>query len=117
MNSFRAPSEYEQRLVVKLLEPPLVGREALLQQLSAATVSQWAGDRSLEFIVPNTAPPAATRSAIPTEGQFEDVDAATIHVLLHLKDGRLHILEIFKENGSAVEQLPDPSSLRLFRPE
>ena len=70
---------------------------------------------NLEWDV-GTSPLANSNFRIPVEGEFEDVDGVTIHILLHVVNGLVTELEVYKEDGSLVECLPKPESLRLFSP-
>ncbi len=54
---------------------------------------------------------------VPTEGEYEDPDGVTVHVLLHLAGERAKELEFFREDGCRVQTWPDPVSIRVFAPE
>jgi hypothetical protein len=60
---------------------------------------------------------AITKSRIPVEGEVEDVDGTIIHILLHVVDGRVKDLQVYKDDSSAVVEMPRAEQLRLFRPE
>jgi hypothetical protein len=39
---------------------------------------------------------------IPVEAEYEDLDRVTVHVLLHVIDGRLNEIEVYREDSAAV---------------
>lgn len=84
--TLRLLTTYERDLVLKLLAALRDGGD-VSEQLNDALVSRWA-----------------------------DVDDVPIHVLLHVKNGKLHILKIFKEDGSDVIRMPSAADLEIFRP-
>jgi len=40
---------------------------------------------------------------VPVEAELEDVDGVTIHVLLHVVQGFLNELEVFREDGGLIQ--------------
>jgi hypothetical protein len=54
---------------------------------------------------------------IPVEGEAKDGDGVAIHLLLHVVNGRpveLEIyLEIYKDDGSSVKEMPPASAFAL----
>jgi hypothetical protein len=50
---------------------------------------------------------------IPVEGEAEDKDGVAIHVLLHVVNGRPIELDIFKNDGSPVKEMPPASAFGL----
>jgi hypothetical protein len=110
----RPLTNYEKQLVIKLLEALPSGAQYSVQ-LDSVLVSPWAGDSSLKFEFRETVGSVDNEIGIPVEGEFKDVDGVPIHVLLHVKDGKLHILEIYKENGSEVVRMPPAAGLEVVR--
>ena len=113
---FRKLTDIERRIVDRLLAEDFPGREAILKQINQSVVKQLDEDGSLEFDV-GMSPIAVSKFRIPVEGATEDVDGIPIHILLHVIDGRIKELEVYKEDSSAVIKMPDPEQLRLFRPQ
>lgn len=111
----RSLTDYEQQLAIKLLEALPNGAQ-YLEQLNSVQVSRWAGDSSLKFEFREDVGSVDNEMGIPVEGEFKDVDGVPIHVLMHVKDGKLHILEIYKENASEVIRMPPAADLQIFRP-
>jgi hypothetical protein len=48
------------------------------------------------------------------EAEFEDRDGVTVHILLHVMDGFLNELEIFREDSGRVQRPSTPKDLRLL---
>ena len=57
---------------------------------------------------------AAVTKRIPVEAEAKDQDGVDIHMLLHVVDGRPAELEIFKDDGSSIKELPEPSAFELI---
>lgn len=113
----RELTDEESRLTDRLLDGDFPGRDAILQQIKSSRVKEWDDHNgSLEFDV-GPSPLAFTKSRIPVEGEFEDVDGITIHLLLHVVDGRVKDLEVYKDDSSAIVKMPGAEQLRLFRPD
>jgi len=112
----RKLSDYEKKLLERLLSNDFAGRDPVAAQIEDALVRQLDAHGCLDFEV-SAGPPAFTRFRVPVEGEFEDEDGITIHVLLHIVNHRVKTLEIYKEDLSEVRRMPDPSELRLFNPE
>jgi hypothetical protein len=113
--SFRQATDQEQGLLEKLLEPIFPGRSELLDQLKTVTVNTIDEDGSLELQC-DVCHPAQVMCRIPTEGECKDSDGVVIHVLLHVVDGMMCELELFKEDGSLVSTFPNPHDLLLVTP-
>jgi hypothetical protein len=114
---FRMLTDEESRLIDRLLEEEFQGRDAILRQIENSRVKDWDDHNgSLEFDV-GPSPPALTKSRIPVEGEFEDYDGVKTHVLLHVVDGRIRDLELYKDDSSKIIKMPKPAEVRLFRPE
>ncbi len=112
---FRELTDYERRVIDKLLEGDFPGRAALSEQITNSLVRELDADGCLEFDV-RTDVKAIVKDRIPTEGEYDDIDSITVHILLHVVDGKVNELEIYKDDGSQVIQMPAPTTLRLFRP-
>src|SRR5712692_10291272 len=108
--TFRQLTTTESRLVDKLLSEDFFGREAIREQISTSLVRQIDSNGSLEFKVP-VGPVAHTNFRVPVQGDFEDIDGVTIHVLLHVVNGRVNELEVYKDASSAVSEMPEPEKL------
>ena len=101
---FRRPTAAEQALLDKLLAPTFPGSNELRAQLEGLDVRIIDEDGGLE-LRPGPGPYAEVLDRIPVEGELLDRDGVKAHVLLHVIDGRLHELEVYKEDGSRMFQL------------
>ena len=80
-------------------------------QASRATVRQIDADGSLEFWVTGGVPAEVVRR-IPVEAEAVDSDGATIHLLLHVVDGLMNELELYRDGGGTVRRMPAAEDLR-----
>ncbi|EPE97327.1 DUF6984 family protein [Rhizobium grahamii] len=115
--AWRPLTPNERRLVEKLLSREFAGCEALRLQLETARVSAIDKEGSLQFRV--SGPPAAVAFRVPTEGYYFDKSGVdfrpAVNVLLHIVDGKLHELEVYKDDGSPVELLPEQLDVTALR--
>ena len=111
----RHPTNDERSILERLLEGDFPGRDELHEQIESCLVEPIDDHGSLRFLV-GTDVRAPVKSRIPTEGETEDEDGVTIHVLLHVVEGQVNELEVYKDDSSKLLRKPNPSRLRLFRP-
>lgn len=115
---FRQPTEWEQKVLTKLLELPFQGCNELRQQLDGLHVKQIDENGSLNFEVASESRTPYERG-LAVEATCSDVDNqnlsdSKIHLLLHLRDGKMWMLEIYKDDSSPVKGDPDPNDFQLF---
>lgn len=110
---FRRASPRQKRHLGRLLEAEFPGRKEIVRQVRYAKVRQLDENGSLEFYVPRGSS-AQVKRRIPVEGQFCDADGVMIHMLLHVVDGMVEELEIYKDDSSLVTELPLPKELELL---
>lgn len=110
---FRPLSTMERRLLDPLLRPEFSGKEDLVKQLASAEVRRIDVDGSLQFRI-RGGPPAAVNRRIPVEAELEDSDGVTIHLLLHVLDGYLNELEIYREDSLPIKGEIRPEELRTL---
>jgi hypothetical protein len=113
--SSRALTKYETHLIGRLVER-LPERDIYLRQIESARAEPWAGDESIKLTLPEGAPSVCLRTGMPAEGEFRDADGVVAHVLLHVQDGHLRVLEIFKEDGSSVAKMPELENFKVIAP-
>jgi hypothetical protein len=106
----------DRALVGRILERPFPGRDELLRQLDLAAV-RWIDGRTspaLVFDVSDLAESAPVEQRTPLEATYvaDDVDGGQIYFVLHVKNGYLSELEIFRSDGEAVIILPDAAALK-----
>jgi len=108
--NYRPMAEWEYRLIQRLLEADFPGRNALREQLNDVQVRSIDDNGSLG-IVCNVGTRAAVEKRVPVEGEAIDCDGTSIHYLLHVVEGQMNELEVFKEDSSSVMQHPDPGDV------
>ncbi len=113
---FREPKVGERKIFDRLLEPKFLGRDALRDQLRDCLVKVIDQNGNLKILVrPDVR--AHVKYRIPVEGEFEDRDGVTAHVLLHVVEGKADELEVYKDvTTSKLLSGLDPSRLELFCP-
>jgi hypothetical protein len=111
--SFRPLNADEMELLKKLLDHDFPGRDVLRRQLSSVTGRQVDENGSIELKTAENER-AEVQSASPTEGTCADIDGVPIAVMLHVKEGKLHLLEIFKEDGSEIQRAPKAETLAAY---
>ena len=114
-SEYRTLKPEERGLIEKLLEEDFPGRNELRKQLDSVTARQLDDDGNLTLRVAG-GPPAPVRWRVPTEGWCNDTDGMEIQVLLHVVDGMMKELEIYKLDGSKVLRSPKPEDMGLFQP-
>ena len=110
---FRSLSEAEKNILAVLLGAEFPGNRALAEQVAHARARQIDPEGSLEFSVEG-GPPAEVVRRVPVEAELEDSDGVTIHVLLHVLDGFMNELEIFREDSGPIRRLLPPEDLRVL---
>ena len=107
-------SEYETGLAKALIDTKdFTGRSEIAEQLAIAEVQEIDPDGSLRFVVPSlTRAPVKVR--IPVEGQFVDTDGIHGHLLLHVVNGRVAELEVYKDDSSRVIRKPRPEDIEVI---
>jgi hypothetical protein len=110
---FRALTTGELRIVQRLLQEAFEGRDDLISQLRDAHVRRIDDNGSLAFRVGG--PSAVQISArVPVEGEAPDVDGVPIHVLLHVVDGRLAELELYRNDLGTILEFPKAENLSVM---
>lgn len=92
-----APEEID--LLLALLSVSFPGCDALRQQIHNCKVRVLDDDGSLQ-LMPIAQSAADVRCRVPVEAVTVDSDGIPIHILLHVVDGYLNELEIYKEDLS-----------------
>ena len=114
---FRSPSETELRILSRLLELPFYGRAQLVQQLHGLRVKRIDRDGSLQLEVTSEARTPynglAVEARCPDSGTLCQTDPH-INLLLHLRDGKMWMLEIYRDDSLPIKAEPDPKRFELF---
>ncbi len=114
---FRDMQPRERELIRKLLEPVFPGRDELSQQLETAKVRTIDNNGSVEFSISSPTRADHVKYVVPTEGEYEDLDGITVHVLLYMVGEKPKGLDFYREDNGQVQTWPDPGSVRVFAPE
>ena len=113
----RQLSPWERDVLEALLAVPFPGAEELKEQLGSVKVAEEYGgdDPSVIFsVAQHAALPAPVKRRIPVEAEGLDEDGATIQVLLHVIDGFVWELEVYRPDGEPMQCVPDARSLAPY---
>jgi hypothetical protein len=101
--------------VERLLSSPFPGVDSLRQQLPMLEAkTENHGDMLAITFAPRSGLAAATvRGRVPVEAEGIDADGEILHFLLHVRDGVLAEVEIFREDGGEIREFPLSSSLSV----
>lgn len=113
---FRDLTTFENELISHLLSQGFPGRDDLADQLAHSRVRRIDENDSLEIQTDPQVKASAVKSRVPTEGEAEDSDGITIHFLLHVVNGTVAELEVYKEDNSRVVTWPSVDTIRVFAP-
>jgi hypothetical protein len=114
----RPPSPLEQDVILKLLSLDFVGSKELVEQLDDLTV--WQVDENGSLLMEVGSPINAIGiDGVVAEAIYRDLDTSEsnpirVNILLHVKQGRLWMLEIYKDDGSRIGKKPIPEEFALF---
>ena len=111
-HTFRDLTTHEQGIIDRLLEKAFPGRDEICEQMKNCLVRIIDEDESLEFLVKSDVK-AKVKRRIPVEAECQDTDGVLIHILIHVIDGKVNELEIYKEDGSPIIESLDPSRLKV----
>lgn len=110
----RPLDDCERAVLERLLSESFPGRNALEEQSRDIQARRIDADGSLAFAPNPDAPPADVARRIPVEAETEDVDGVIIHVLLHVLNGYMSELEIYREDSARVVRPIQPETLRTI---
>ncbi|MFA1625560.1 hypothetical protein ACDY96_23095 [Rhizobium mongolense] len=117
--SWRALFKREVLITEKLLSQDFPGCHELRMQLLSARVSPIDRQGSLQFRI--VGPAALVKTRVPTEAYYFDGpnrdSGPAVHLLIHVVEGKLHELEVYKDDDTAITVLPadiDLTKLHLF---
>lgn len=110
VEDLRPPSTTESDLLQRLLSANFHGAEALIRQLATTLVEPIDRDGSLRLKPVNPTPATVSRR-IPVEATYADADGVLVHVLVHVINGVLDELEVYREDSGAVVVAPSDASV------
>jgi hypothetical protein len=99
--TIRPIDTYEHDFLRKLLSATFSGRDQLAEQVNCASVHAIDDNGSLRFTV-NSTTIAPVIQRIPVEAQCLDSDNVVIHALLHVVDGKISELEIYRDDSQPI---------------
>jgi len=99
-------------LLARLLDAGFPGRDELAFLLQRVLVRTIDEDGGLE-IHSQTDGKAPVVKRVPVEAEAKDDDGVTIHMLLHVVEGKPVELEFFREDGATVKRMPPASAFGL----
>jgi hypothetical protein len=107
----------ERQIIERLLQDPFPGWDELRAQIFKSRVEpiDEYGDEygSLQFEVED-GPKAKVTQRVPVDARANDSDGVPIEFLLHVVDGVVRELEIYKADGSPIVRHPVASDLQEF---
>ncbi|MBN2211359.1 MAG: hypothetical protein JW709_08190 [Sedimentisphaerales bacterium] len=101
-DKFREISPTERALIRCLLSINFKGRDNIKHQLDSALVRRIDDDGSLEFKIVDVIP-ADVSQRVPVECWCKDIDGMQIEILLHVVNGIVNELEIFRGDGGTIQ--------------
>jgi hypothetical protein len=105
----------EKEVIQRLLAPEFPGVQELRAQLQVLKAKEIDDDGGLELVTTEESR-APVKWRVPTEAECADSDGGRIHILLHVVDGRMCELELYREDAKRVLRFPCASDLELFGP-
>jgi hypothetical protein len=109
----RPPSRVESALLEKLLSNQFEGRDDLVTQLPGLHVRNLDINGSLKLL-PQAGVAASVSRRIPVEGEVVDTDGVNVHILLHVLEGYLDELEIFREDSQPLRASINPPMMSVL---
>lgn len=108
-------SKDEKFLLLHLLSVSFPGCKELQQQIEKTQVLYECENCStIELVVDSSAAKAQVKRRIPVEGESIDEDGIKIHFLIHVINGYLSEVEIFREDSARIQKKPEISSIKTM---
>lgn len=108
-SEWRPLTDRERAILDRLFECDFVDRDELRPQLDGLTckvIDKYEDDYgSLEFRLDGRGAPTGMGCPL-VEGEYRDEDGVPISIVLHVRDGQLWELEIFKADGGRIIKTP-----------
>lgn len=109
----RAATAAETAVLKELVNATVDEGHVLLKQIESVKVRPIDSDGSLELVPPPDSPKAAVVGRVPVEGEVEDHDGIVVHVLLHVVDGLVAELEIYRDDLKQPRWMLAPNQMRI----
>ena len=112
----RPINESERQILDRLLHVDFPGAAELRVQAARSQIDRLdiAGGPVFEFNFSNDVVRASVSYPVPVEAEGVDQDGARMHLLLHVRDGVLQELEIYREDGQQIQRLPKADSVDVM---
>jgi hypothetical protein len=110
---FRVLSGHEQKILERMLAANFPGAKELSAQAATALALSIDDNGSLKFACTGNPAESVVRR-IPVEAQLDDTDGIPIHLLLHVLDGFLSELEIYREDSAAINHALSPDDFQIL---
>jgi hypothetical protein len=111
----REIAERERVILRKLLRHDFIGASQLRRQIDGILVSDIPGESSLVlFPRVESGSSASVEYQQPVEGKGLDSDGVPIHFVVHVVNGWLSELEIFREDSKPLIRWPDAESIQVY---
>jgi hypothetical protein len=107
----RQLSVREHKLLERMFSQLPCGADDLRRQLQHAEVSTIDEEGSIRFFVASPDRTNCITNRVPVTGIFDDDDGVPIYLLLHVGEGQLRELEVYKADGSRMITRPEPEKL------
>ena len=101
-------------MLSKLLIAPFPGNRELAIQAQNASAKTLDAEGSIALDPGTNAPVADVERRVPVEAEFEDADGVTIHVLLHVVDGLMNEMELYREDSGPILSDRVPTDWRIL---
>jgi hypothetical protein len=111
---FRELNNDEKLIIDCLLKVDFPGKEAIAEQIVNSLVTVIDENSSLRFNV-KTNIKADVRQRVPIEAEYDDTDNVIVHLLLHVVDGTVKELEVYKDDASPIIRKPAAENLRALK--
>lgn len=108
--SSRKPTNAELALIQRILS---VRRNEAERLHVGVDVTELDREGSIKFVHDCSLKEIEQRK-FPVEAQAQDEDGIWIHALLFLADNRIDELEIYKDDGSAIRNMPRPEQWEIL---
>ncbi len=107
----RKLSARERKILERMFSQLSCGSDELRNQLKAAKVSTIDEEGSVRFSVDFADRVSCISERVPVTAIYDDKHGIPIYLLLHIVEGELWELEVYKADGSPIIKRPDAEKL------